>query len=83
MITENLIFLVNINNEHIYLIPKKIEEVKNPPEINLDKMEWKDPEWGWLKIGEKSGTGEIRFVFDPTNFEHIKKAFEVIADFHR
>lgn len=69
---------VGLNREKLNEIPEE-----NRPEINLEKGVWKDQKWGWLKIGEKSGTGLIRFIYDHTNYEHSDRALQVMADFHR
>ncbi len=80
---ENLCFLVT-DSSHALWIVLTLEDIKEKGitvEINVENWTWKDPKWGWLKIGEKSGTGKVRFIFDRTNFEHIKKAIEVTAHF--
>ena len=80
---QNLYCLVDITKQHVTLELYKINELSVVPEIDLENQTWKDPLWGLLKIGENSGTSTVRFIFDSTNFEHVKKAFAVAQNFQR
>lgn len=81
---ENLCCLV-VFGDFVALNRKKLDQISenNKPEIDLEKGLWKDEKWGWLKIGEDSGTGQIRFIYDHTNFEHSGRALRVVADFSK
>ena len=78
---KNLCLLRVRNHNYAHLDLIKIDDAPKELEIDLDNRKWKEVHC-WQNIGE-SGDGEIRLVFDWTNFEHIKKALEVTADFHR
>jgi len=83
MENDNLCFLVDSDNSHAVLDLLKFDQVSKLPEIDWENQLWNDKKYGWLKIGEQSGTGHVRFIFDRTNYEHLQKAFEVVASFHR
>lgn len=80
---QDLYMLVDVNNQHVTLELRKINELSTIVEIHLKNQTWKDPTLGLMKIGEDFGTGSVRFIFDSKNFEHLKKAFIVAQDFQR
>jgi|GEM_PF-2394181 len=72
------------------LILKKFDEISDCPEIDLENEVWINSCGLKVKIGEykprlvnKSDIIDIRFVFDYTNYDHLTKAFNITADFHR
>ncbi len=81
---ENLCCLVVFGN-FVALNRKKLDEIpeNEKPEIDLEKGLWKDEKWVWRKIGEETGSGLIRFIFDHTNYAHSGRALGIVADFNR
>jgi len=85
---ENLSCLIASNNL-CFLSLKKINELPECPEIDLENEVWIDHSGGRVKIGEyqpcysNKGDTDIRFVFDHTNYDHLRKALNVTANFHR
>lgn len=83
MLNENLYCLVDRNPKHTILTVEKFEGLILKPPVNLKDETWEDQQGDCLKIGEQSGKGHIRFIFDYTNIEHIEKALEVAQNFQR
>ena len=81
---ENLCCLVDKGNLHVTLDLSQLGEIRNKPEIDFINQTWKSHSKGLCKIGEDSGgIDEIRFIFNVSNFEHLKKAFELAQNFQR
>ena len=81
---NNLFCLVDRDNQHVTLDLLGLGEISQKLEIDLVKKVYKGPGYGWRKIGEESaGPGQLRFIFDKTNFFHLKKALEIAQDFQR
>ena len=85
---ENLSCLIASNNL-CFLSLKKINELPECPEIDLENEVWINHSGRRVKIGEyqpcylEKRDIDIRFVFDHTNYDHLRKALQVNADFHR
>jgi hypothetical protein len=88
METKDLSCLV-ASNCLCFLTLKKIDDISERPEIDLENEVWVNRSGQRVKIGEyQSCHGEkldidIRFVFDHKNWNHIRTALDVTANFHR
>lgn len=43
----------------------------------MEKGWWYDAKRGWLKIGEDSGDGKVKFIFYSNNLTHLRNAFQI------
>jgi hypothetical protein len=84
---ENLCCLV-ANEALTGLTLKKIDELSDELEIDLDKEIWIATDGSQTRIGKyepcfTKAIPDIRLVFDRTNFDHLRVALDVASDFHR
>jgi hypothetical protein len=79
---KNLYCLCDRNYEHILLDLFNVKDSPVKLELDLEKGLWKGEDC-WNKIGYSKGGGIVRFVFDLTNLDHVRNAFEANGDFFR